>query len=103
MFPQIDSLPGSQRTLSVGNRQIQVRLGQDAAYMCWHIIGPLGRMHKHRIAIGDLPRHESFEITHDIRISIFAEHERGAGVVDEDMTHPGSDSGSRYNLLYIGA
>ena len=71
--------------------------------MCWHIIGPLGRMHKHRIAIGDLPRHESFEITHYIRIGIFAEHERGTGMADEDMTHPDFDSGSRNNLLYICA
>lgn len=69
--------------------------------MCWHIIGPLGRMGKHRIAIGDLPRHESFEITHDIRISIFAKHERGAGVVDEDVAHTGIDAAICNKLLNL--
>ena len=48
--------------------------------MGWHIVGALRRVREHRIAIRDLPRHESLEIVHDLGIGIFANYQRRAGV-----------------------
>jgi len=54
-----------------------------------------------RIAVGRNPGHESFQISHDVRVCILTQHERGAGVTDEHVTHAGFDAGCRYDLLHI--
>ncbi|MCI0560738.1 MAG: hypothetical protein MN733_19820, partial [Nitrososphaera sp.] len=36
------------------------------------------------------------------RVGILAEHERGAGVVHEDMAKPLPDPGSRHDALHLG-
>jgi len=54
VFPKVDTLPGSQRTASIHNREIQIRLCEYAAHVRWHVIRPFGPVREHWIAVRDL-------------------------------------------------
>lgn len=68
-----------------------------------HVVGPFRGMSKHRIAVGDLPRHKRLEVRHDTRIGVFAEHQRGTGVPNKDMAQPGADTGISNRALHFAA
>ena len=55
------------------------------------------------ITIGRYSGHEGLKIPHDIRVRIFAQHERGAGVTNKNMAHAGFYSGFRNMALHVGA
>lgn len=103
MFPKIDALPGSEGTTAIPNRQIQVRLRQDASNMGWHVVGTFRGMTEHRVAIRNLPGHERLEVSHHAGVGIFAKYQRRAGVTDKDVTKPGLDPGIANKSLHIGA
>ena len=71
--------------------------------MGWHIVGALRRVREHRIAIRDLPGHESLEIVHDLGIGIFANYQRRAGVANEYMAHAGRNARGLHGGLNIVA
>jgi len=86
VLPEINSLPGAKRTLAFGHRYIQLRLRENASHMRRHVIRAFRGMRKHRVPIGYLAIHESFQVAHDSRIGVFANYQRRARVADEYMT-----------------
>lgn len=101
MFPQIHALPGTQRTTPVAHRNRQVGVCQNASDMGWHVVRAFRRVRKHRIPIGSQSRHERFEVTTNIRVRIFAHHQRGAGVADENLAKPAADTRMTHKILDI--
>jgi len=51
-----------------------------------HIVGTFGCMDKQRVSVGNQSSHEGLEITPHVGIGVFAEDQRSAGVMDEDVT-----------------
>ena len=70
VLPQVNALPGSKHETTPAYRYRQVALGQYAAYMSWHIIGPFGVVTEKRIAIRNQALHESFEIVQYVRVGV---------------------------------
>ncbi len=54
-----------------------------------------------RIAVGRNSRHECLQIPHHVRVSVFTEHEGGAGVANKDMAHAGLYSGLGNIALHV--
>lgn len=80
VFPQIDSLPGSQTEPAGHNRHTERTVGQNRAHMGWHIVAPFCGMLEFRIAVGHATRHESLEIPAHRRIGVLAQYQRGTGM-----------------------
>ncbi len=53
------------------------------------------------ITIGRNSRHECLQVLHHVRVSVFTEHEGGAGVANKDMAHAGLYSGLGNVALHI--
>src|SRR5690625_2235449 len=56
--------------------------------MSGHIVRPFRHMLEHRVSIRHQARHEALHVAQHRRIGVLADHERGTGVVDEDMAQP---------------
>ena len=93
MLPQVDPLPRADCALAVGNRQAQVVLREYAADVCRHVGRAFRRLGKHRVTVRRLALHEGFEVPAHGGIRVLAEHQRCAGVAQEDMTDAGPDTG----------
>lgn len=92
MFPEIDSLPGTKRTLAIAHRQLQVGVRQHTADMRRHVIRSFCSMCEHRISVGHLARHEGLQIPHNSRIRVLADHQRCTGVAYENVTDARADA-----------
>jgi len=101
MLPKINALPGSQGAAAPRNRNVQIGLRQYAAHMRRHVIRALCSVYEHRVAIRDLSRHESLKISHNVRICVLAQHQRGTGVTNENVARAGFDSGFSNNPPHI--
>ena len=86
MLPEEDPLPGPERKPTATDRHRQARMRQDTSDMSRHVVRALGRVDETRITIGREVTHERLHIAENIRVGIFAEHQRCAGVNAEQMT-----------------
>ena len=101
MFPQVDSLPGTQSTTAIGDRQVDVRLRQHASHVRRHVIGSFSRMRKHRITVRHLALHECLEVTHDCGIGVFTQNQRCARVLNEYVAKAGRDTCGSHEILNL--
>jgi hypothetical protein len=92
MLPQIDTLPGTQPGTAIDDRDAQSCLRQNGSHVGRHIVWTFVIMDELRVAIRYQPAHEGLEINPYSGVSIFAQHQGGTGMVDEDMTKPGIKS-----------
>ena len=69
--------------------------------MRWYIVRPLQGVAKQRIAVWDQSRGESLQILANAGVGVFANDERGAGVVDEDVADPPLDSSRPHDPLHV--
>ena len=60
--------------------------------MSWHIIRALCRVGKEWISVRRYALHEGFHIPEDVRICIFTQHQRCAGVFDKYVAQAGANS-----------
>jgi hypothetical protein len=82
MFPKINSLPGAQGELAFHDRNGEVYAGQRGADVGGHVIFAFGSVDEKRVAIGDEPGEEFFEIAADIRVGILLDEEGGRGMAE---------------------
>jgi len=75
MFPQVDSLPGSQNEPVVCDGDTHVVLREDRSNMGGHIVGAFRRMRKSRVTVSNQMREELFEVSTDGGICILAKNE----------------------------
>ena len=102
MLPQIDALPCSKGATSVRYRDRYGGLRENAADMSWHVIGALGSVLKHAVAIwGDLC-HEALKVSTNCRIRVLADNQRGTGVVHKDVAQPPFDTRGRDTASNLG-
>ena len=85
MLPKIDPLPGTQCAGAVPDGNIEIGLRQDAANVRGHVVRPFGDMDVFRITVRNGAKHEGLEISAHIRVGVFAEYQRCAGVPDEKV------------------
>src|SRR5690606_8033001 len=85
MLPEEDSLPGAERASAGADRQVEIRLRQDAADVRRHIVGTFRVVGEHRVAVRHQPGHECFQILANGRVCVLAQHQRRAGVADEHV------------------
>ena len=102
VLPKINTLPRPQRTAARCDREVQVRLGQYAPHMRWHVVRPFRCMRVCRVTVGRNPGHERLQISHNVGVRVLTKHQRGAGVADKEVAHPGFDARCRYELLHVG-
>lgn len=60
-------------------------LRENAANMSWHVVGAFVGVLEDGIAFGHQAAHKPLEVSANHRIGIFAEDERCAGVMNEDV------------------
>ncbi len=75
MFPQVNSLPRTERKATPGDGYLKVVAGQNTAYMRRHVIRPLRVMPEARITVRNEFREESLEVAANPGIRVFAQHE----------------------------
>ena len=68
-----------------------------------HVVGSLGRVGEHGIAVRHELAHEGLEIVSHGRVRIFTKHQGGAGMADEQMAQAGSDAGLGNASLHIAS
>ncbi len=76
-------------------------MGQHTAHMRRHVVRPFRSVGKHRISVGHSLRHENFEVAQDSRVGILTQHQRRAGMADEDIAQAHIDSGVANRRLYL--
>ena len=103
VFPEIDALPGAQRTAPGANRQAQARLGNQRAHVGRHIVRTLGSVAKHRVAVGDQMLHEGLEVVANVRVGVLAQHQRRAGVPAEQLAQAVVQAGLADRGLNLGS
>ncbi len=86
MFPQVDYLPPAQTTGTAGDRDSQPTLGEYGTHMGGHIVRSLQGMAKEGITIRCKPGYEGLQVPAHIRIGVFAQYQRSAGVLQEQVT-----------------
>ena len=86
MFIEIHTLPRAERQDAIAYRQVKAAVREDAADMGGHVIASLSVMAKDRIAVSDQTAQKGFEVAAHHRVGVLAQHERGAGVLYENVT-----------------
>lgn len=71
VFPQIQSLPRSERAATAAHRYAEARLGEYGAHVCGHIVWAFIVMGEHGITVRNQIGHEGFEISTYLRIGVF--------------------------------
>ena len=92
MFPEVDSLPDAEVATTVANGDGDRVLGEDRPEMRRHVVGAFVVVAENRVAVGDESREESFEVAADFGRGVFAEDQRGAGVMDENVAQAARDA-----------
>lgn len=101
VFPQVDSLPGTEIAAIPRYRDGEPALREYAAYVCRHVVRALIPVFKHGITIRHQSAHESFQIGAHGGIGVFTQYQRGAGMMHEDVAEALFDSGCLHQLLYM--
>ena len=86
MLPDIDTLPRTECGTAVAHRHGELITGKEVADMSRHVVGTFGRVPEQWIAIRRQPLREAFEIAPHVGVGIFGQAERGAGVLQEQVT-----------------
>ena len=73
---------------------------QGIADMGGHVVRPFSGMREQRITVRHQPLHELLKVRSHIRIGILAQYQRGAGVLQENVTKAGVDTRLSHLLLY---
>src|SRR5262245_16426739 len=89
MLPKKDTLPGSKVELSIRDRNIERSRCQDRANVRRHVVHSLGRMLELRVAVGNQPREEAFQIAPDTGVGIFTHDQRSTCVMNKDRAEAG--------------
>src|ERR1700676_367912 len=92
MFPQIDTLPGTQSQRSVAYRYRQLMAENQAAHVRWHVIRSFRVMSKQRIAIRRHALSESLQVAAHLGIGVFRDAQTGAGMAQEQMAQSAADA-----------
>ena len=103
MLPEKNALPRAQGAATVLYRQRQVRLRQHAANVGRHVVFSFRGVREERIAVSHLPRHERLQVRHDAGIGVLTNHQRCAGMTNENMAKTGIDPRVGYRPLYVRA
>lgn len=85
VLPEIEPLPCAERQFAFEHRHRDRTLREDAANMRRHVVGPLVGVLENGIAFRNQPAHKALKVTSNDGIRIFAENERSARVMDEDV------------------
>ena len=99
MFIEINPLPRAERQFAVAYGQAEIAVREDAADVGRHVIAALGIMAKDGIAVPDHARQKGFEIAAHRRIGVLAQHQRGAGVLQEHVAQTGMVAGLPHKLF----
>jgi hypothetical protein len=76
VFPQINTLPGSQGQLALADGQREIDAGQRGADVRGHVVIAFGSVDEERIAVGHQPRKKGFEVAAHIGVGIFLDQKR---------------------------
>jgi len=88
VFPEVDSLPGSQREAPVRDGDGEVHGGQGGANVRRHVIVSFDRMPEERITVGHETGEESFQITAHVRVGIFLDQQGSRSVTEMEGQQP---------------
>ncbi len=101
VLPNENALPGAEIQPASIHRQIEPGLREHAAHVGRHVVGPFRRMPEHGVAVGNKPRHESFEIAEHRGVRVLAQHQRGAGVMNEHVAEPLFNAGGLHRARHL--
>ncbi len=88
MLEQVDALPGPQAELPIVDRDGQADRGQYGADMSRGIIRAFQPVVVPGLIFRDQPVNEFFQILFGGWVVVLADHERGAGMGQEQVAHP---------------
>jgi len=103
MLPQVGALPGSQgeATFAYGNGQLAT--GQHGADVRRHIVWPLHRVDMGRVTVGRQLADEIFQVAANVRIGVFGDQQRSAGVSQKNVAQAYRHATSADNILQLRA
>ena len=93
VLPQINPLPRAQPQATFRDRNRQASLGQHRTHVGGHVVGAFGDVAKQGVAVGNNARNQALKIPMNLRVGVFRDNQRGAGMVDEQVAHPGAAFG----------
>ena len=82
MFPKVNSLPCAQLQSAAAEGNGEVDAGERGTNVGGHVVGAFGGVDEEAVAIGNELCEECFEIAAHVRVGVFLDQERGAGVLD---------------------
>src|ERR1035437_8818142 len=88
VFPQIDSLPRSEREPASVNRDGKIHRRQRGADVRGHVVVALSSVAEERIAVAHEPREKGVQIAAHIRVGIFLDQQRGGSVAQMQREQP---------------
>ena len=69
--------------------------------MSRHVVRPFGRVGEDRIAVRYRARHECFQIATYGRVGVFTQHQRGAGVMNENVAQAARNTAVGNATLHV--
>jgi hypothetical protein len=81
MFPQINSLPRSEREPSGAQRNTQIHRRQRGADVRGHVVIAFRRVDEQRIAVRHEPFEKCLKIAPHVRVGIFLDEQRSGRVL----------------------
>ena len=88
VFPQINSLPGSQRELAGVNREGEVHRRQRGADVGGHVVVAFGGVGEQRVAVAHEPCKKGGEVAAHVRVGVFLDQERGGSMAQVQGEQP---------------
>ncbi len=88
MFPEEDTLPGSQRQAAVHERNRQTRGCERALYVGRHVVGALSRVGIQRVVLRYQAVEPGLQIILHGRVRVFLNDQARRGMADENRDEP---------------
>jgi len=101
VLPQVGALPGAQGEAAFADRDGQFAAGQYGADVRRHIVRPLHRVDMGRVTVGRQLADEIFQITANVRIGVFSDQQRRAGVSQKYVAQACHHATSGDNILQL--
>ena len=99
VFAQVDTLPSAQRQLSLADWNGNARPEHRRFDVSWHVVGTLDRVNV-RQRFGNGVVHRRFKVGSYVRIGVFVDRQRCAGVLDKEVKQSNADRFDFRNLAH---
>lgn len=103
VLPQEGALPGAQGEAAFAYRDGQLAAGQHGADVRRHIVRPLHCVDMGRVTVGRQLADEIFQVAANVRIGIFSDQQRSAGVPQKNVAQACRHATSGDNIFQLGA